>query len=175
MANKKISELTVAAPLAGTELLPVSQGGVTKAIPLNTLPGMEIGYAERNTSSTTTELGITDALLMQNLITGLTVVVTGKGRPVEIEYFCALVAHTVLNGVVYAVLMINGSQVGGSASWTTVAKAGNAQGPMIAKRRMVLADGVQYTFQVGMSLDVAGTGTYFASDAAPQYLSVVQR
>jgi hypothetical protein len=138
--------------------------------------GQELGYAERTTTDSTTNLADDNSTLNANLIAGLSVSVVGSGRPVEVEFYAPLVTHSVLNGVIYGTIMANGVRI---AQVPTLAiKAGTGQGPLIVKRRMVLTDGVSYTFTAAKTMDTAGTGTYYASDTPSNmimYLSVTQR
>lgn len=165
--------------------LPYSEGGsvtipdtqatdaeVAAAIAAQTI-GKEIGYAERWTTDTTTNAPDDDATLMANRISGISVVVTGIGRPVEVEAF-ALVAHSVALGVVYNTIMMNGVRI--LQSGRVLPKA-SAADTLVSKRRIVLDAGVEYTFELAKTIDTAGTGTWFASEASeiPIYLSVVQR
>lgn len=175
MPDLKISELSVATPLDGTELVPVVQGGTTKRMPASALWAQELGYAEKATVNETTSNNlVTDADLMNNLIAGLTVVVVGTGRPVDVEIGCSWAANNTAGKTCYLVLMINGSQVGGmfpSQTSGTANKGTNIYG----KRRLVLTNGVQYTFQVAKFVDSGTTGTYNATPNAPLWLGVTQR
>lgn len=136
--------------------------------------GEEVGYAERWLSATTQQTGETDALLNANLIPGLTFDVMGEGRPVEVEFVCPLVAHSVAGGVCYGVLMLNGTRWQYSPAVLSKAGAGSF---LVVKRRAVLPAGVNHAFTVAMTLDVAGTGTYYADEPAKvcMYLSAVSR
>lgn len=137
--------------------------------------GKEIGYAERTTSDTTTSTPDDTTTLNNNLIAGLSVTVVGIGRPVEVEYYCPLIAHSVAQGVVYGVIMQDGVRLATVPAVAVKANAG--QGPMIVKKRLVIPVGVSVTFTVAKTIDVAGTGTYFADGTIQmvQYLSVTQR
>lgn len=135
--------------------------------------GQEIGYAERNTTDTTTSLPDDDPTLMANLITGMHIPnVLGIGRPVEIELYFPVVGHSVAGGVVYGTIMMNGARIQGCHYTSQVA---GKTGHMVCKRRMVLAAGQQYTFDAAKTIDTAGTATYFMNDAFVGYLSVTQR
>lgn len=139
-------------------------------------PGKELGYAEvlSSLTSTATDVGAAAALA------GLSVTVIGQGKPVEIEYFCPSVNHTVANTSVSIALGSNGSklsaqsQIGATSAASTVAGLGKS---ISVKRRAVLTLGVSYTFTVhAFAYGVAGTSILYAANPyEPQFLSVVAR
>jgi hypothetical protein len=133
-------------------------------------PRGELGYAERTTADTTTNTSF--AAASSNKITGLSVSVTGTGRPVEIEFFLPAGYHSVANSIVGAVILQNG---------TTVICAGNVRvsstttgDSFLLKARKVLTAGTGYTFEVG-KYTVSGTANYSADATYPMYLAVTER
>lgn len=141
---------------------------------LSTAPGKEIGYAERTTNHTTT---VTSAASATD-ISGLSVTVTGKGRPVEVNFYTASVTHSVANSNVSAFISGNGAvggslgQFGGQSSPSTTAGLGDA---INITRRVVLTDGVSYTFTVRVFSLVAGTSTIYGAAGLPMSLAVTAR
>lgn len=134
------------------------------------LPGTEMGYAERWTSATSVQAGDTDANLNANLIAGLSVPVVGEGRPVEVELYHPLVAHTVVNGTCYATIMVNGTRLATAPMVLPKAGAGSM---VICKKRLVLAQDVAYTFTAAMTIDTAGTGTWYADELLDMAMHLV--
>lgn len=133
-------------------------------------PGLEIGYAERTTSATSTQT----APNATGTISGLSVTVVGSGRPVDIRFNAALSWSSVANKTVFTSLMVNGV-AGGAASGDSspVTTTGPTQH---LNRRMVLTNGVSYTFTVALYVESGGgTGTAFANATYPMSLSVTNR
>lgn len=176
---KRYSELSYQSE-GGSIVIPDTQAtdaevaAAIAAMRAGNLPGKELGYAERLTQDTTTSTPDDNPTLLNNLISGLVVgPIIGTGTPVDIEFTCGLVTHTVAAGVVYAIVMIN--DVKGPAAQAKLEAASSTKA-LYCKRRMVLTDGVPYTFKVAKSLDVAGTGTYYADNVYfPMQLIVTQR
>lgn len=139
-----------------------------------TAPGKEIGYAERTTSHTTT---VTSAASATD-ITGLSVTVTGKGRPVEVNFYTSSVTHSVANSNVSVFISGNGAvggslgQFGGQSSPSTTAGLGDA---INVTRRVVLTDGVSYTFTVRVFSLTVGTSTIYGAAGLPMSLAVTAR
>lgn len=127
-------------------------------------PGIELGYAERSTSYSA---GNSD-------ISGLSVTVTGQGRPVDIEFYCPTAYHSVSGTLIRADIKSNGTIVN---SWFDVTSNTAAGRTAQVKQRLVLTDGVDYTFTIGTFQGTAGTMTWFASASPvrPMWLSVVSR
>lgn len=129
----------------------------------------ELGYAERTTNDTTTNTAYASS--PSNKISGMSVTVVGTGQPVEIEFYCPQVYHSVANTVVSAELLIGGALAGGQ--FASENSPSTAAGPFLTiKRRLILTAGTSYTFEVGKSISGAGTGTYFASADSPMHLVV---
>lgn len=128
-------------------------------------PGIELGYAERST---------TFATAANTDITGLSVTVTGQGRPVDVEFFCPIAYHSVSGSLIRADIKSNGVILN---SWFELTSNTGFGRTCQVKQRVVLTDGVNYTFTVGTFLGTAGTMTWFASasPARPMWLSVVSR
>ncbi len=120
------------------------------------IPGSEMGYAETTGNITTTNVFPTPAI-----ISALTIVVSGEGRPVDIELFIPRLTHSVAGSEIYGIIasQIVGSGVtvyeqiiGASSPFTT------RSDPFYIKRRKVLTDGVDYTMGFYVcSVSVAGT------------------
>jgi hypothetical protein len=127
-------------------------------------PGIELGYAERTTSYSA---GNSD-------ISGLSVIVTGQGRPVDIEFYCPTAYHSVTGTLIRADIKSNGTIVN---SWFDVTSNTAAGRTCQVKQRLVLTDGVEYTFTIGTFQGTGGTMTWFASASPvrPMWLSVVSR
>lgn len=133
-------------------------------------PGLEIGYAERVTSATSTQT----APNATGTISLLSVTVVGAGRPVDIRFQAALAFHSVANRPVFTSLMVNGGASGAAAADTSPS---TSSGPSHTfTRRMVLTAGVSYTFTVAIYTDAGGgTATVFANATYPMSLSVTNR
>lgn len=133
-------------------------------------PGLEIGYSERTTSFTSTQT----APNATGTITGLVVVVTGAGRPVDVRFSAPLAWQSTANKLVFTSLMVNGGASGGaSADSSPLTNNGPSH---TFTRRMVLTDGVVYTFTVAVYTESGGgTATMFANATYPMSLSVTNR
>lgn len=127
-------------------------------------PGIELGYAERTTAYSA---GNSD-------ISGLSVTVTGQGRPVDVEFYCSTAYHSVTGSLIRADIKSNGTIVN---SWFDVTSSTAAGRTCKVKQRLVLTDGASYTFTIGVFQGTAGTMTWFASASPvrPMWLSVVSR
>lgn len=126
-------------------------------------PGIELGYAERATTFTST----TNAA-----ITTLSITVTGTGRPIEVTFFCTRVWHSVANTLVAArirkdsVIMQEGSII---SPLTTA-------GPSLLVRHIeTLGVGVQATYDVQVFQGAAGTMTFSAASNTKMLLTAVSR
>lgn len=136
-------------------------------------PGVELGAASRESDWSTTAVAPGAAALIPSLV----VTVTGKGRPVDIEFFAQTVRHSVADKPVIGYIEVNGSSTnvvaGGSA---VVSSPDTALGrTMIIRRRAVLANGVVYTFKAGIYGTDAGTKSLTAAGFAPGHLHVTSR
>jgi hypothetical protein len=137
---------------------------------VNYQPGLEIGYSERTTSATSTQT-VPNAT---GTISGLSVTVTGAGRAVDVRFAAALAWQSTANKLVFTSLMVNGG-AGGAAhgSVSTLTTTGPGQ---TWTRRMVLTDGVSYTFTVAVYTESGGgTATVFANATYPMALAVTNR
>lgn len=128
-------------------------------------PGIELGYAERTTSFATA---------VNADITGLSVTVTGKGRPADVEFFCSAAYHSVSGTFLRADVKMGGTIL---QSWMELTSSTGFGRSCYIKARVTLTEGVSYTFTVSTFLGTAGTMTWFASasPARPMSLSVVSR
>jgi hypothetical protein len=133
----------------------------------------ELGYAERTTSDTTTNTAY--GSVASNKISGLSVTVVGEGLPVLVEFFAPQVLHSVQGNDVAAVLLTNGAVTGGQFAVAGTSGATADVGPaFILRRRLLLASGTSYTFEVGKFAIQAGTATYVAGADFPMHLSVTR-
>lgn len=119
----------------------------------------ELAYDERATNFFTTNTTIFNTATSA-LIGGLEVTVVGTGDPVMVEFFCGSIGHSAGSGVVVTSYFVTNGAVthatSGYCNWGTSQGEGG-----VMRRRMVLADGVSYTFKVGLAGSVAGsTGVY---------------
>lgn len=136
---------------------------VAEAVEAHT-PGIELGYAERTTSFTST---------VNALISGLSVTVIGLGRPVDVEFYCAQATHTVNGAFVQGVLIYGGgTQIQGHGEIISNTTLGR---PVHIKTRMLLPDGVSYMFSVNTTMANAGTATWLGSASRPMWLAVTSR
>lgn len=133
-------------------------------------PRGELGYAERQTTDTSSNTVF--ANIPANLIPGLSVTVVGAGRAVEVEVIGS-VYHAVANTYVGFGIVRDGATVGYgglSSPSTTVGRT------VIVKKRMVLVAGQQYVFTVGKYVGAAGVGSFYGDNiGSPLSLSVVER
>ena len=107
----------------------------------------ELGYDDRSIDFSTTNT-VLFSTATAALVGGLEVPVVGTGAAVEVEFFAPQVKHTA-NLPVSTYLVVNGavdSATGQYRNWDTAQKAGGSM-----SRRLVLTNGVSYTFQVGVS------------------------
>lgn len=140
----------------------------------------ELAYAQTTTSFTTTPAGAYG--ITGGLVPGLACQVTGEGKPVTIEFFASAVWNgTTANGNVVLAIYIqnNGGLPADNGVNVNVQSPFTNLGPShTVKRRMVLAQGVVYTFFASLYADanninkahVLGSTVY-----APSYLSVEAR
>ncbi len=120
------------------------------------LSGKEMAFASTTAIFSTNNTAVA-SVAATSLVTGLVVTVTGDGQPVEVD-FTGLVDKNGGTGIVgaYLVMSKNGGPdtAQGSESGTFagahVAFAGS-QVTLNLKRRLVLEDGVSYTFKIGIN------------------------
>lgn len=140
------------------------------------IPGVELGYAERASNFTTTNTS-SSSVAAGSKVTSLLVTVTGQGRPVDVEFYSPSIHHSTAAQVITVYLVVNGV-----AQSTTLGQSAFISSPVntlgravILKRRLVLTEAVEYTFEVGLAGASAGTVTLTASAAVPSSLSVTSR
>jgi hypothetical protein len=125
------------------------------------VPGTELGYAESGIGATTTVV-----YPSLTLVSALTMVVSGEGRPVDIEWFMPLFYHSVANTPVYGVMV---TQIVGSGVnvYEQVVQhrspVTNGSDPFWVKRRKVLLDNTDYTVAFYVCGSAAGTTSYGAA------------
>lgn len=136
-------------------------------------PGIELGYASRTSSITSTATTSTGA----TALVGLSVTVTGQGRPVDLRFFCPSIYHTTANAGVSVVIVRDGNVTGGDnqigARFSPVTTTGPSLS--ITRRTATLVDGVSYTFTVRAWGTVAGTCTLVGAPFCPIELTVTSR
>jgi len=126
-------------------------------------PGVELGYASRDTAFTTAA---------NAEIPLLSVTVVGKGRPVDVEFYCSRLYHSVNGTFMQLRLLRNSIQIQQAADVVPATTAGSSFNP---RQRIVLTDGVSYTFTAYVQLGAPGTATVEAQGDRPMWLSVVSR
>lgn len=135
------------------------------------MAGLELAYAE-----STVDFTSTDNATLNTRITGMVFDIVGRGRPVEIKFFCPDVFHSVTEGPITFFLVVDDLPLNTTGQIVTAITPGTTAGePSIMERRLVLADGVSYNFKVGMFLQVAGTGHAKGDPSAPMYLTATSR
>lgn len=139
------------------------------------LPGTELGFAERFTdfvANNTSASNVTTAK-----IDSFSATVTGRGRPVSIEFYAPQARHATAAAFVVAYLIVNGvAQVDNQSQNAVISSPVNATGRVLyMRRRMVLTEDVEYTFEVGVFGQVAGNITLDADADTPIELSVTAR
>lgn len=128
--------------------------------------GLEIGSAERATDYSTT---VTAA---GTKIPGLVLNVTGSGRPVDLEARISNCFHSVANTGVNGGIYVNGTQIQGDVVYSPQ----TAKGPSLKiKQRMVLLDGIDYTIEVDLWGNAAGTCTMDVAATKPSTLTATNR
>lgn len=136
-------------------------------------PGTELAYAERLAGVSNTATAAGAAAIISGLTAGP---VIGKGRAVDIEFFAPTVYHSVANTNVIFYLEVNGVALNANGNITGVISPKTTSGPSaIIKKRLVLTDGVSYTFKVGMYCGAAGTSQATAAGFAAIQLAVTAR
>lgn len=92
------------------------------------------------------------------IITGLSCTVVGTGDPVLVEFYCPAMGHT--NGApVTSYFVTNGAVTHATSNYKNWAVNQGEGGSM--SRRMVLTNGVSYTFEVGLAGWLSGSsGAY---------------
>jgi hypothetical protein len=167
----------------GLSLIPTSGGGVDQetletavaaALVGYTMPELELGYAEKTATQTSTNVtpGSVATGAAGGLITGLAMDVIGNGRPVDLK-FTGLIWHSTANTLVGVYFIIDGVSTGyietENSPSTTAGKS------LRVERRLTIPEGVTRNVQVGIYGTVAGTCTLFGSSAIPATLSAVSR
>lgn len=120
----------------------------------------DFGYDERATNffTTNTALFATSGAGSANpIIGGLSVTVVGTGDPVWVEFYCPAMGN-VSTPIVTSYFVVNGAvsaALGQYRNWATGAGEGG-----LMRRRMVLANGTSYTFEVGLSASAGSSGAY---------------
>jgi hypothetical protein len=137
------------------------------------IPGVELGYASRTTTYTTTST-VTGASAVT--IPGVTATVVGQGRPVDVRFYAPSVYHSVANTFVGASVN-TGNPVGVNANLMVQQSTAVNNGPgiLIEYRTSILTLGVSYTFQVSVWGAAAGTSTFVGATYCPIELAITAR
>ena len=136
-------------------------------------PGIELGYASRTSSITSTATTAAGA----TALTGLSVTIVGQGRPVDVRFHCAAVYHSVANTLVSIVIVRDGNVTGADNQMGAVASPVTTTGPSLAvsRRTGTLVAGTSYTFTVRAWGAAAGTCTLVSAAYCPTELVVTSR
>ncbi len=159
-------------PDIDTTLAAISRSSVSDT--LSNSINAELAYAERTTNFTSTNDNA--ALIHQNLITGLSITVTGIGRPVQFEFY-ANVKNSTANNAIGVGMVINGEDpvtqdflpLGQVSSPSTTATR-----ILYLPARIVVPDTVEWTIEIGVWGN-SGTKTFEGSAQVPMWLAATQR
>lgn len=136
------------------------------------VPGTELGFAEKVNAFTTTNTNASTV----TPITGLTLALVGKGRPVDIEFYAPNVYHSVANTAVGFELIVNNAILNASGQTGSVSSPQtNAGRSFYMKKRLVLVDGTNYAFGVSVYGGAAGNCSLTAAGFAQITLSATSR
>lgn len=141
---------------AGTAWLKLSAGAAAAG-------GAELGYAEITSNFVTTSLTAVD-------IPGLAVTVTVGAKPIMVEIGCWVASHSVAGKSVVIDLLEGAVDTG---SGFTTSPAASSFVPLGCKRRLAPAPG-NHTYKAAAQVFAAGTGTIYASPAAPTFIRVTE-
>ena len=139
---------------------------VAEAVEAHT-PGMELGYASRTSTFTTTNITPGN---IAGQIPGLSITLVGQGRPIDLRFTAGGVWHSVANAAVSVFIsqsvpagVLTNNILGATRSTLT------NSGPSleISRRTAPLTVGVTYTFIVVVSGAVAGTSSMFGATYSP--------
>jgi hypothetical protein len=134
--------------------------------------GDEIAYAEKTTNHTSTNV-TAYGLTGDAIISGLSIVVEGTGRPWDLEFF-SQVRHSVAGTIVAATIVEDGVAEGTLMPVYSPSTTINVA--CLLRERMPPIDiGVSKTYQIASYASAAGTVTWAASIANRQWLSAVGR
>ena len=154
----------------GTENVLYSTSG--KVFSTNNSEVVEVGYAERTDPFSVTPGA---AYSTTGNIPGLMVQIVGSGRPVEVEFFAPGLYASSAYIPVMPYVTVNGDTTTGVSATTRSAVTTDGM-PYIIKRRIILDDGVTYTFQAGLMTDTPGVALNMAASIYGRaYLSVMTR
>jgi hypothetical protein len=135
----------------------------------------ELAYDDRATNFFTTNTTVFSTAAA-SLIGGLSVTVVGTGDPVEVEFYVPMMTHSA-SAIITSYFVVNGSVAQATGQYKNWAAAQGEGGSM--RRRLVLENGVSYTYQVGLAGSANGTtaayGQYtLGASAGLMYLRVYQ-
>lgn len=138
-------------------------------------PGIDLGTASRTSAFTTTNTTAGNGSL--GLITGLTVTITGTGRPVDVRFTAPAVYHSVANTFVGVSINAGNPLAATNATFASSQSTltNNGNGLEATLRTPALNVGQSYTFQVNVWGGAAGTCTLAAAAYGPIQLAVTSR
>jgi hypothetical protein len=136
--------------------------------------GANLGSSKRTTTATTSNTSTAST----TPITGISITVVGKGKPVDVRFFASQGYHSVANTLVIPYLIVNGVALPATTGQSGVTQSTlTTSGPSVffVASNIVLTDGVSYTFEVGLAGGAAGTTALFAATNSPMTLDVTAR
>lgn len=139
----------------------------------NHTPGIDLGTVARTTAVTSTATTVTAA----TAISGLSVSITGQGRPVDLRFFAPIVYNSGgANVAVSAMILRNGDPVSTDNQLGSVYSPATNLGPAltIVRRTAPIAVGAAVTFTVRLWTP-SGTANILPSATYPIELSVTSR
>lgn len=120
----------------------------------------------------------TDYLSTAGDIPGMAIVITGTGRPVDLDFFAPRVYHSVANTTVTVTITEGGSPTSSIGSqWGQSRSSSTTDGPSLAVRRRTkpLVAGTSYTFNVRVWAAAAGTSALIGSAFTPITFTATNR
>lgn len=132
--------------------------------------GQEMGYAERTTNFTTTNITLW-SVAAGSVISSLSVVVTGTGRQVRIDFSTPGITHSATT-IVTTYLIVNGATNSANSQYQNYAVAAGQGG--IMSKRLILTNTVSYTFTIGIAGAAAGTSTVSGGTSGPMFIAVTK-
>lgn len=129
--------------------------------------GREMGYAESSAGGFSTAT----TSWVNNKISGLSVTVVGTGQAVEIQWWFGQLRMTASNWGIVG-LIVNGAVDQPMIFYSASTSLGEKKDCV---RRMVLSDGVSYTFELGWQVQSGATATWGGAVTNLAWLSVTER
>lgn len=137
------------------------------------LPGIELGYAERVTS---TPYQTTATNASAGIVPGLDIDVEGNGRPIDIEIFISSAFHSVASTGIVIALAVDEAVTGTGPQLGAVSSPSTSIGrSATVKRRLVIADGVTKNLGVILYGTAVGTTNLVTGPTVVSHISAVSR